>query len=159
VNLTLDCQKACEDGIPAQDKLEKWIETTLIAAQKNQDCGLTIRFVESDESRQLNSNYRQKDKPTNVLSFPFEQPIGVEDQEVNNYLGDLVICSAVVIQEARLQNKSLQAHWAHMCVHGCLHLLGFDHITTEDAERMEQLEIEILKKLSISNPYIEASIN
>ena len=159
MKLSLDCQKACEDGIPAQDKLESWIETTLIAAQQNQDRGLTIRFVESDESRQLNSNYRQKDQPTNVLSFPFEQPIGVEDQEVNNYLGDLVICSAVVIQEAILQNKSLQAHWAHMCVHGCLHLLGFDHITTEDAERMEQLEIEVLKKLSIPNPYIEASKN
>ncbi len=155
MKLSVDLQKACEVDVPSQNELELWIATTLKALHYDQDCGLTIRFVDEAESEQLNLNYRKKNKPTNVLSFPFEQPIGIDDQEVNNYLGDLVICSEVVIQEASQQHKVLEAHWIHMCVHGCLHLLGFDHITTEDAAKMEQLEIDILNKLSIPNPYIE----
>ena len=102
-----------------------------------------------EESQQLNSQYRQKDKPTNVLSFPFEVPEGIE----LNLLGDLVVCASVVEQEAKEQNKVLFHHWAHMIVHGCLHLLGYDHINDADADEMEALEVKILAKLAISNPY------
>ena len=155
MNLSVESQQACIAEVPLQKKLEQWIKITLEAVHHQQHCGLTIRFVEAQESQQLNLDYRQKDKSTNVLSFPFEPPKGLDDVEINNYLGDLVICAEVVITEANQQNKSLEAHWAHMCVHGCLHLLGFDHITTEDAASMEQLEIDILSKLSMPNPYIE----
>ncbi|OZB41718.1 MAG: rRNA maturation RNase YbeY, partial [Alishewanella sp. 34-51-39] len=102
------------------------------------------------ESQQLNLQYRGKDKATNVLSFPFQCPPGIELP----LLGDLVICAGVVRAEAAEQNKPLAAHWAHMVVHGCLHLLGFDHINDADAEQMEAEEIQILQQLGISNPYL-----
>ncbi|MFT5542720.1 MAG: putative rRNA maturation factor [Arenicella sp.] len=110
---------------------------------------VTLRFVDASESQQLNLDYRQKDKPTNVLSFEFEAPEHIEMA----FLGDLVICASVVEQEATEQNKSPIDHWAHLCVHGLLHLLAYDHIHEEDAIEMESLETVILAKLNIDDPY------
>ena len=111
---------------------------------------MTVRIVDETESQQLNFDYREKDKPTNVLSFPFQCPPGIELP----LLGDLVICAGVVAQEATEQNKSLDAHWAHMVVHGSLHLLGFDHINDDDAAQMEAEEVTILQQLGFTNPYL-----
>jgi|GEM_PF-287529 len=110
---------------------------------------VTLRIVDLVESRQLNSDYRNKDKPTNVLSFPFEAPEHIEMP----FLGDLVVCAAVVEQEAKEQDKQVTNHWAHLCVHGLLHLLGYDHIDEEEAQEMEGLETAILAKLNIDDPY------
>lgn len=110
---------------------------------------VTLRIVDLAESRQLNSDYRNKDKPTNVLSFPFEAPEHIEMP----FLGDLVVCAAVVEQEAKEQDKPVTNHWAHLCVHGLLHLLGYDHIDETEAQEMEGLETAILAKLNIDDPY------
>lgn len=112
---------------------------------------VSLRFVDDETIRELNRDYRGKDKPTNVLSFPFEAPPGVP----TTLLGDLVICAPVVAAEAAEQGKPLTAHWAHMVVHGVLHLLGYDHIDDADAEIMEGLEVEILAGLGVPNPYEE----
>ncbi|PHS24092.1 MAG: rRNA maturation RNase YbeY [Methylophaga sp.] len=113
------------------------------------DCELSIRLVEEQESAQLNSTYRGKIGSTNVLSFPFDSAIPIEPR----LLGDLVICSNIVEKEALAQNKAKQDHWAHMVVHGCLHLLGYDHIEDDEADEMEALEVTILKSLLINDPY------
>ena len=110
---------------------------------------LTVRFVDIKESQSLNNAYRGKDKPTNVLSFPSELPDFIESP----LLGDLVICHAVVSQEALEQNKAINAHYQHLIIHGVLHLLGFDHIKAADADVMEVHEISILDKLGIDDPY------
>ena len=110
---------------------------------------ITIRIVDEMESQHLNHEYRGKDKPTNVLSFPFDAPPGVELE----LLGDLVICRQVVEREAKEQEKDLFAHWAHMVVHGSLHLLGYDHIQDDEAEEMEAIEISVLNALGFENPY------
>lgn len=107
--------------------------------------------MNSEESQSLNSQYRGKDKPTNVLSFPFEVPDGIE----LDLLGDLIICADVVEKEAQEQDKPLLHHWAHMVIHGTLHLLGYDHISDDEAEEMEALEIKLLAHLSIPDPYQE----
>jgi len=146
--IELDLQLACEaKNIPNQAQFELWVNTAL--KRFNKPFELTIRVVEISESQQLNHQYRHKDKPTNVLSFPFEVPEGIE----LNLLGDLVICANVVAQEALAQEKTLVAHWTHMVIHGCLHLLGYDHINDDDAKEMETLEIDILSQLNINNPY------
>ncbi len=108
-----------------------------------------MRIVDEDESQQLNGQYRQKDKPTNVLSFPADLP---EELQLP-LLGDLVICAPVVAREAEDQNKALDAHWAHMLVHGTLHLLGYDHIDETDATEMEALETQIITELGFAPPY------
>ena len=110
---------------------------------------MTVRIVDEAESNELNLTYRGKDKPTNVLSFPFEAPPGLELP----LLGDLVICRQVVEREAQEQGKPLMAHWAHMVVHGSLHLLGYDHIEDEEAEEMEALERDIMQELGFADPY------
>lgn len=149
VNTLLDLQIATDhQGIPTADLFQQWVDTVL----KNQGLDaqeLTIRVVDEEESRELNHQYRDKDKSTNVLSFPFEAPPGIE----MNLLGDLVVCAQVVEKEAKEQNKPLAHHWAHMIVHGTLHLLGFDHIEDAQAEEMESLEIALLAKLDIDDPY------
>ena len=145
----IDLQLACDSTeVPSLELFQRWTDLAL-STVTDKEFELTIRLVNIDESQQLNSQYRQKDKPTNVLSFPFEVPDGIE----LNLLGDLVVCVQVVEQEAKEQNKKLFDHWAHMIIHGCLHLLGYDHINDADADEMEALEIKILANLSINNPY------
>lgn len=156
MNLLLDTQLADElDAwpayLPSAEKLELWASAALNGRTHFNQPELTIRLVETEESQQLNFEYRGKDKPTNVLSFPFEVPAGIPLQ----LLGDLIICAPVVQQEAEQQNKTPEAHWAHMVVHGCLHLLGYDHIKDEEAEIMENLEREVMTTLGFSDPYLD----
>ncbi len=110
---------------------------------------LTVRICDVAEMQQLNQQYRHKNRPTNILSFPSDLPAFIE----SDYIGDLLICAEVLEKEAREQNKSLEDHWAHILVHGFLHLLGYDHIQEDDAEKMEGLEIAILQRSGIANPY------
>lgn len=136
--------------------LKKVVETSLrhIATQSN--CEIGIACVDNAESQQLNLEYRGKDKPTNVLSFPSDLPDEMAAILDSFPIGDLVICIPVVLQEAIDQQKTPIEHFTHMLVHGTLHLMGYDHETSEqDAEEMEALEIEILKKLGFDNPYTE----
>ena len=156
MNLHLDLQIALDDGspdaatLPAEEQFRLWVESALRAAQHQADeSELTVRIVTEEESAELNQAYRHKDGPTNVLSFPFEAIPGIDLP----LLGDLVICAPVVVKEAAEQSKSAISHWAHMSVHGCLHLLGYDHIDPAEAEAMEALEISILKALGYDNPY------
>lgn len=146
----LDLQHATEslDGLPTEAEFQQWLNAAVIPFQA--DAEVTIRLVDEQESHALNLEYRGKDRPTNVLSFPFEAPPGMELE----LLGDLIICRQVVEKEALEQNKPLTAHWAHMVVHGSLHLLGYDHIEDEEAEEMESLETEIMQNMGFVDPYI-----
>jgi probable rRNA maturation factor len=136
--------------------LKKVIETTIRHLDVKQDCEIGIACVDLDQSHQLNLEYRRKDKPTNVLSFLSEIPEEILPMLAARPLGDLVICIPVVLQEAAEQHKVPVEHFTHMLVHGTLHLLGYDHeISDEDADEMEALEIEILAKLDLNNPYRE----
>lgn len=148
MNLQLEIQRVVEDdGIPGVMQFQSWAEAALNGRRDQAE--LVVRIVDRQESRQLNHEYRGQDKPTNVLSFPYEAPAVVE----SDLLGDLVICAPVVVDEAVAQNKPLQAHWAHLLVHGVLHLLGFDHTNEQGAEVMEGLEVEILETLGFPDPY------
>ena len=147
--IELDLQLATEaSDLPAEAQLRRWVELTL--RQRTADSELTIRLVDAEEGQELNRTYRHKDYATNVLSFPAEVPDGLLDIPL---LGDLVICVPVVEREAREQNKALEAHWAHLVIHGCLHLLGYDHIDDEEAEEMEGLERQLLAELGYPDPY------
>jgi len=150
MSIELDLQIACEDesGLPSEKELMTWLNAVIRQFQPQAE--LTIRIVDEKESHELNHEYRGKDKPTNVLSFPFEAPPGIEI----DLLGDLIICRQVVESEAIEQNKPLLAHWAHMVVHGCLHLLGYDHIEDDEAEEMESLETELMQGMGFEDPYI-----
>lgn len=135
--------------------LKKVIQTTLQHLEITDNCEIGLACVDFDESHELNLNYRQKDKPTNVLSFPADIPEEILPMLDARPLGDLVICIPVVLQEATEQGKSILEHFYHLLVHGVLHLLGYDHeLGDEEAEEMETLEIEILAKLGIGNPYL-----
>ncbi|MBW3759251.1 rRNA maturation RNase YbeY [Aeromonas jandaei] len=149
MSVTLDLQlaSASTDGLPSVAQLQGWLDGTILGFQ--QEAEVTVRIVDEAESNELNLTYRGKDKPTNVLSFPFEAPPGLELP----LLGDLVICRQVVEREAQEQGKPLMAHWAHMVVHGSLHLLGYDHIEDEEAEEMEALERDIMQELGFADPY------
>ncbi|MET0028480.1 MAG: rRNA maturation RNase YbeY [Candidatus Thiodiazotropha sp.] len=149
--LILEVQRAAQTtpGVPGDELLQQWAEAALEPGRDEVE--LVIRLVDEAESQQLNRDYRGKDKPTNVLSFPFEAP----DVVPVSLIGDLVICVPVVAREAEQQHKSLSAHWAHMVVHGVLHLQGFDHQTEPEAERMESREREILHGLNFPDPYLE----
>ena len=150
MTIELDLQFATKNSsLPNVTKFNSWVESVL--KPYNKPFELTIRIVDTEESQALNSQYRGKDSPTNVLSFPFEVPDGVELA----LIGDLIICADVVEKEAVEQHKALEAHWAHMVIHGCLHLLGFDHIEDDEAQEMETIEIDILAKLGFNNPYQE----
>ncbi len=152
MSATLDLQIASSSiTLPNESQFQTWLDVAV--AHRSTEAEVSIRVVDVDESQELNSQYRGKDKPTNVLSFPFEAPIGVPEEEFAGFLGDLIICAPVVEREADEQQKELNHHWAHMIIHGCLHLLGYDHINDADADEMEALEIKILAELSINNPY------
>lgn len=150
MKLALDVQRASECySIPNDNQLTSWVKTALQSEFTRIE--LTIRIVAIEEMAMLNKTYRHKDGPTNVLSFPFEQPEGAS-LEIP-LLGDIIICADVVEAEAHAQAKSVQAHWAHLVIHGCLHLLGYDHIDQNEAQIMEALEIKYLKKCGYENPY------
>ena len=150
MSLRIDLQVGgSRSGLPAVAKFKHWARSAI--AGRRRDAELSIRIVDAAESRALNRRFRDKDKPTNVLSFPAELPPELELP----LLGDLVICREVVEAEAAEQGKPPEAHWAHMVVHGTLHLLGYDHETASEAETMEALEAEILGELGWPDPYQE----
>lgn len=149
----IEIQQASSAATPDDALLVRWAEQVLQATQADGD--ITLRLVDSDESQSLNRDYRGKDKPTNVLSFPYDMPEGLPADALDAQLGDIVICAQVVMREAADQHKAIDAHWAHMVVHGVLHLLGHDHIDDTDAAQMEALEIKILHGLGFANPYLE----
>ncbi|MDH1008092.1 rRNA maturation RNase YbeY [Pseudomonas nicosulfuronedens] len=147
--LELDLQVASEaTDLPSEADFRKWCELAL--RQRSNDSELTIRVVDEAEGRELNKTWRHKDYATNVLSFPADVPDELLDIPL---LGDLVICAPVVTREAAEQGKSAEAHWAHLVIHGCLHLLGYDHIDDAEAEEMEGLERELLAELGHPDPY------
>ena len=146
----VDLQIATEniEGLPTEEQIVQW--ATAAVQPEGDEVEMTVRIVDEAESHELNLTYRGKDRPTNVLSFPFECPDEVELP----LLGDLVICRQVVEREAAEQDKPLMAHWAHMVVHGSLHLLGYDHIEDDEAEEMESLETQIMQGLGFDDPYL-----
>lgn len=148
INLIVENASSIE-AIPSPEQFELWIH---LATESQQAVGeINLRIVDPQESQQLNCTYRGKDKPTNVLSFPFEPFPGITVE--SPMLGDLAICASVVQAEATSQHKDITAHWAHLCIHGVLHLLGFDHQVDTDAHAMESLEIKLLAQLGYPNPY------
>ncbi|MGD2082065.1 MAG: rRNA maturation RNase YbeY [Chromatiales bacterium] len=150
MSVELELQVATRsEGVPPESDLRRWAEAALGTQRRG---GLVIRVVGEEEMRALNRDYRGKDRPTNVLSFAFEAPPGVPV----DHLGDIAICAPVVAREAREQGKRLGAHWAHMVVHGILHLLGHDHQNDSDAIAMESLEAAILGRLGLPDPYKDA---
>ncbi|HXH03263.1 MAG TPA: rRNA maturation RNase YbeY [Candidatus Competibacteraceae bacterium] len=155
MSLELDVQVALDcPGLPEEGALRRWAEAALAAAGSAGDVELTIRLVNEAESEALNGQYRHKQGPTNVLSFPFEVPAGVTLAGPRP-LGDIVICAPVVLAEAVTQGKRAEAHWAHMVVHGVLHLLGYDHVEEAEAVAMENLETRVLNELGYPDPYAE----
>lgn len=149
----IDVQYAIEksSSLPSKEQISTWVNNTL--SRHETDGGLTVRITDEAEITELNRDYRNQDKPTNVLSFPMDLSIELAEEIGISMLGDIVICAPVVEKEATEQNKPLQSHWAHMLIHGTLHLLGYDHIDDTEAEEMESLEIEIMHKLGYKDPY------
>ena len=145
-DLNTETPETGEDDIPEPELLQAW---ATVAYLNKTDAVASMMVTTSEEIQQLNKQYRHKDMPTNVLSFPMELPeeLGI------HFLGDIALCASVIKTEAEQQSKTAQFHWAHMVVHGMLHLQGYDHIENAEAEEMEQLEISILNKLGFENPY------
>jgi probable rRNA maturation factor len=151
--LEVDNVSTCST-IPPEDHFQQWIDSAIAALNpSNKRRHIAIRIVDEPESAQLNKEYRGNDKPTNVLSFPSNLPAELLAQLPEHPMGDLVICAAVVEKEAQTQQKELESHWAHMVIHGTLHLAGYDHQVDVEAEIMESLEIQILSTLNIEDPY------
>ncbi len=150
MSIDLELQIASQTKtLPHPAQFREWVNITLL---KHVDTAeLTIRIVDEEESADLNWQYRKKRGPTNVLSFPYEVPPGI----TNNFLGDIIICAPVIEKEAQKYHKPLLAHWAHMVVHGMLHLLGYSHELKTKAIAMESLETEILLQLNFPPPYGE----
>ncbi|OOG54589.1 rRNA maturation RNase YbeY [Rhodanobacter sp. B05] len=137
------------NGLPSPASFRRWVEAALRGAKRRKPSALAIRLVDIGEGRALNRDYRGKDYATNVLSFPVELPPGV----ALPLIGDLAICAPVVQREAAEQGKAVRDHWAHLTIHGVLHLLGHDHVDERDATIMEALETRILAGLGIADPY------
>ena len=148
VSENLDSEEA---DIPDAALVQQWAEKACLS---DDQLVTSVQIVSSDEMRELNNTWRGRNKPTNVLSFPMQSP----DEVDLKILGDLALCAAVINSEARQQHKSAQAHWAHMVVHGMLHLQGYDHIDEAQADDMEALEISILNQLGFDNPYLENAL-
>ena len=166
MNVQLDVQYAvAQDALPDRETVRTWLMAVLelaeiewrqdgeltIGALGERGIQLTVRLVDREESAKLNYEYRHKDGPTNVLSFPYDQQIILEPV----LLGDIVICAPLVPVEAQQQNKSAAAHWAHLVVHGFLHLLGYDHESAADADIMETVEVQVLQRLGLPDPYAD----
>lgn len=155
MSVRIDIQQAPEIGaqkklrVPVASDFRKWVRATL--ARRRKDAEVSLRIVAEDEIAALNRRFRHKRGATNVLSFPADLGPGTPEP----LLGDVVICAQVVIREAREQRKTARAHWAHMTVHGTLHLLGYDHLEDSEAEAMESLEKEIMARLGFRDPYLE----
>lgn len=156
IDVTVDLVNASTDNqLPATEDFTRWTRAALAALHRDTDAELSIRVVDEEESADLNSTYRQKSGPTNILSFPYAGVPGITGMDSADFplLGDLAICAPLVRQEAEAQQKTVQAHWAHLTVHGVLHLNGLDHEEPEAATAMESLEIHILDTLGFANPY------
>ena len=144
----IDVQVASRaEHIPTEERFQSWVNTALQGTDKSNE--ICIRIVDEEEAAELNSKWRDKDGPTNVLSFPVDTPPEIEPR----LLGDVIVCAQVVAREADEQDKPAEHHWAHLVIHGTLHLLGYDHINEEDAVIMESREAELLELLKIENPY------
>jgi probable rRNA maturation factor len=151
--MSIDVQVASgAAGIPSSAAVRGWVEHTVRAADPGRDAEVSVRIVDEPEMRALNRDYRDQDKPTNVLAFPAGDP-GFLPPGETPLLGDVVVCAGVVAREAAEQGKPLEHHWAHMLVHGTLHLLDFDHASEEQAAVMEALERCILDGFGIADPY------
>lgn len=150
MNYYIDIQHACDTSLPFSDEtINRWVTLTLLPHKNSAE--LTLRFVDTPEMIKLNHTYRKQNKVTNVLAFPSSYPAEIElDYPL---LGDVVICPAVLLDESQQLETPLEAHWAHIVIHGVLHLLGYDHIIESDALIMRPLEIDVLKKLGFDNPY------
>lgn len=146
MSITLTVDYATSTWSPTQEQFQQWIKGAL---KEFPDAELAIKIIDEQEMQALNAAYRNKDKPTNVLSFSCQLPPSLRGA----ILGDIAICAPVVLKEAKAQNKTLEAHWAHLIIHGVLHLLGYDHETESEAQIMEDLEIQHLKDLGFNDPY------
>lgn len=144
--LASDAGELSDDDVPEPELLQSWADAAYLGETP---AVASLLVTTTDEVKLLNKQYRNKDKPTNVLSFPMESPAEIDV----SLLGDIVLCAPVIKQEAEQQSRSEVSHWAHMVVHGMLHLQGYDHIENDEAVQMEQLEIEILAQLGFANPY------
>lgn len=148
MSIEIVVQYATESSnLPDTKKIKQWVKCSLNNGVKQAE--ITIRVVDEEEGARLNEEWRGASGPTNVLSFPYNEDI----KNCDTIQGDIVLCSPVIIREAKQQNKSPEAHWAHMVIHGTLHLQGYDHLQENDANEMESLETDILKKLHFSDPY------
>ena len=148
MTIILDIQSASSsEDVPDDQSIKRWVSAALDS--KTGDTELSVRIVDEDEGKALNETYRGVSGPTNVLSFPFDE----KTPEPLPLIGDIVVCAPVVVREAKQQNKALNAHWAHMIIHGVLHLLGYDHQNDSEAAIMEALETEIMQKLGFPPPY------
>lgn len=153
LELSVDVQVASSSGnVPADEHIESCVNDVLKQVDYNDSVEISVRIVDEDESRGLNKEYRGKDQPTNVLSFAADIGAYAPDDTARP-LGDIVICAPVVEHEASEQGKSLADHWAHLVVHGTLHLLGFDHESDAGAMEMEAIEREILAARGVADPY------
>ncbi|MBL4744068.1 MAG: rRNA maturation RNase YbeY [Cycloclasticus sp.] len=150
--MSVEIQVASESAsLPSETLFTDWVG---LATKEREGADVVVRLVDEVESAELNQSYRQKDGATNVLSFPFELPSGLPEEALeDDILGDLVICAPIVFQEAKEQGKQPLNHWAHLVVHGCLHLQGYDHVKADDALVMEALEVSLLGSIGIDNPY------
>lgn len=155
MNATVEITNSCADRwIPSQRQCNAWLNCGLQVAGRSGPCSISLSFVDAPTSQSLNKDYRGKDKPTNVLSFPAEFPSELRGQVEPYPLGDIVICASVVEAEAIEQGKQLSEHWAHLTIHGLFHLLGYLHDQQSSAQEMENLEIKTLERLGIPNPYL-----
>lgn len=151
--MNVDVQVASDAaGIPASDDIQDWVERAIHTMDPGRDVDVSVRIVDEQEMRTLNRDYRDQDKPTNVLAFPAGDD-GFAPPGETPLLGDIVVCAGVVAREAAEQGKPPGHHWSHMLVHGTLHLLGHDHVTDPQAQAMEALERRILESLGIADPY------
>ncbi|MBL4580946.1 MAG: rRNA maturation RNase YbeY [Gammaproteobacteria bacterium] len=152
---TVNISNSCAGNwVPSNEQCEDWLNCGLQVAAQSKPCSISLSFIDEASSKSLNNDYRGKNKPTNVLSFPAEFPSELAEQVGSYPLGDIVICPTVVEAEALNQGKELIAHWAHLTIHGLFHLLGYLHDQQSNAAEMEKLEINTLERLGIPNPYL-----